>query len=347
MSERKKKKRRRRTRDWEHEPDATFSHELKRHRRTTTVIKTAPTEEREVPTDFEPNGLVIYHTKKYAFVYWEGAETECRIDEMLIEDRETLLAPGDEVLVDRVDDAPYVRAVAPRRTKLSRPGDVGARIQEQVIAANIDTIVIVASSGQPRFKPGVVDRYLIIAQRGGVEPLLCLNKIDLLDGEAPHEFEPYEHIGVRVVRTSCETGEGIDELRDALQGKLAVFAGQSGVGKTSLINALSPDLDLETRQISATTEKGKHTTSTARLYELSGDLRVIDTAGIRKLGLGAMHEQDLPLYFPEFEDYNDQCKFRNCTHTHEPDCAVQKAVESGDILDQRYRSYLRIRESLE
>ena len=347
MTERKKKKQRTRTRDWERDPDNAYTHDLRRHRRTTGKIKSEPTERRAIPTDFEPNGRVVSHTKKYATVRWDGREELCRIDEGLTENRVTLLAPGDRVLVEQVEDQWMVRAIAPRQTTLSRPGTEGSRILEQVIAANIDVLVIIVSVAKPRFQPGLIDRYLITAQIGGVAPVLCLNKVDLLDGEPAPDVSAYEELGLTIIHTSCETGEGIDELRSMLTGKLSVFAGQSGVGKSSLLNMLDPDLDLYTQEVSDATEKGKHTTTTARAYDLADDIRVIDTPGIRALGLAKITEHELAFYFPELAQCADRCKFRNCTHSHEPDCAVRDAVETGEIPKQRYRSYLRIRESLE
>ncbi len=343
---RRKKKRKVRQKEWETDADRTYTHELKRHRRTDTTIRTV-SERRTISEDFEPNGLVVSHTKKYAFVMWEGEETQCRIDEALIESSgSTLLAPGDRVLVELMDDKPFVRAIAPRDTTLSRHSIEGSRLAEQVVAANIDVLVIVCSAVKPRFKPGLVDRYLIAAQLGGVNPIICLNKCDL-PGDEPAQIAEYRNLGIQVIKTSALTGEGLDELREVLSGTVSVLAGQSGVGKSTLLNSISPELDIETQEVSDATDKGKHTTTSARMYQLQGDIRIIDTPGIRKLGLVKITEQDLPFYFPELEERAPECRFRNCTHIHEPDCAVLAALEAGEIEERRYKSYLHIRESLE
>lgn len=341
---RRKRTKKRRRKDWELEGDRAYSRELKRHLKTTTAIKHAAAGT-GVRDDFEPNAEVLEHTKKFAFVLWNGEEVECRIDESIVEDRSTLLAPGDRVLVEMVEDKPFIRAIAPRRTQLARPSIEGSRVAEQVVAANVDVLLIVVSARKPRFKPGVVDRYLILAELGGVEPIICLNKTDLA---APEDdpLDDYRELGYTVVRTSALEGEGLDELKALLHGKRAVFAGQSGVGKSSLLNALSPALDIDTQTVSSATEKGRHTTTAARLYRVDDVTHIIDTPGIRQLGIGKIEERDLPLFFPEFDEPSQRCRFRNCTHTHEPDCGVQAAVEAGEISERRYGSYLHILDSI-
>ena len=363
--ERRKKKRTVREKDWDHRHEDAFTHDLRRHRRTDTAISDAAPAP-DIPEDFEPNGLVISHSKKWAFVLWNdqaGSEREgertrepetsrsnhedlCRINEYLLERGATILAPGDRVLVESVDGEPWVRAVAPRRSKLSRPGGEHARVSEQIFAANIDVLVVVAAVAKPAFKAGLVDRYLIAAEVGNVAPILCINKMDLVESEAP-ELAAYRELGIQVIATSCETGEGLDDLRKALRGKLCVFAGHSGVGKSSLLNSLQPELDLATREVSEATQRGKHTTSAARLYELDDGLRIIDTPGIRQLGLWGVSPEEVAYYFPEIAEQAATCKFRDCTHTHEPDCAVRQAVDAGQLPRLRFESYLRIRESLE
>ena len=345
MKERRKKKRTVREKDWAQKGDTAFTHDRKRHRRTNTAL-TVESPRREAPENFEANGLVIQHTKKYAFVKQGGSIRLCRISPNLTERDATLLAPGDEALVEEIEGEPWVVAVKPRRTKLSRLAIEHSRVNEQVIAANVDNIIIVASALKPALKPGVIDRYLIVAQVGGVRPILCVNKMDLVDA-APEAIEPYRALEVPIILASAETGRGIDDLRAEIANATSVFAGQSGVGKSTLLNRLAPGLDLETQEVSEATEKGKHTTTSAHLYELPNGIRVIDTPGIRQLGIWEVTEQQLVFYFPEIAELAAQCKFRNCSHTHEPDCAVRDAVEAGELPPQRFWSYQLIKEEVE
>ncbi len=240
----------------------------------------------------------------------------------------------------------------PRRTVLSRPqprsgkrsGAYEAEVFEKVIAANIDVLVIVASTREPPLRSSLIDRYLIIAERGKLKPLLAINKIDLARADEK-VLADLRALELETVLTSAVTGQGLEDLRAALLGRRSVLAGASGVGKSTLINALVPEADAATRAIRMKDQRGRHTTSAAVVYDLPKGGVIIDTPGIRELGVG-LKAGELPWYFPEFEPLSPQCKFNNCTHTHEPDCAVVRAVEEGNILPRRYESYLRILESL-
>ncbi len=291
----------------------------------------------------EPNAVLLAYSGQWAWVQHGGKEHLCRVDERVIARTSDALASGDLVRVEWEGGEPMLRGVVPRRTRLSRFHRDG---REQVIAANIDVLVIVSAAAQPRFKAGVVDRYLITAERGGVEPILCLNKMDLVEGE-PSEIQAYRDLGLRVIDTSCVTGLGVDMLREALQGRLSALAGQSGVGKSSLINALDPQHDIEVKEVSRLTEKGRHTTRRARLYELEGSIRIIDTPGVRQLGIHGLAAEEIDLYFPEVADAAGRCRFRNCRHVGEPGCAVTEAVEQGALSKLRYESYRRMLDSIE
>lgn len=342
----KKKRKRVRTRDWESKHEYSFTHDRVKHRRALVKLPETPPDLSSVPATFEPNGTVISHSKKWAFVRLEDGERLCLVDERLKEQDATLLAPGDQVLVEFEEEDALVRGVAPRRTKLSRPGGEEDRLAEQVFAANVDALIIVASAAQPPFRPGLVDRFLIAAEIGGVEPILCINKMDLVD-EEPEETRIYRDLALRLFATSCKTGEGIEALREALRHKVSVLSGHSGTGKSSLLRAMDPNLKVYTKEISAATERGRHATSASRLYELAGDIAIIDTPGIRALGLWDVSATEVGYYFPEIAAAGAGCRFRNCTHTHEPRCAVREAVASGSLPQPRYDSYLRIRASLE
>lgn len=346
MKGKKKKTKRVRKQDWELRGEETFTRDLKRHLRTNTPL---PPEfsERIPPEDLHPNAVVISHTKKYAFVEKDGGEELCRIEEQLLEGGASLLAPGDEVLVEEYEGEPFIRGVGVRRTKLSRLAIEHSRVQEQVIAANIDLLAIVIAAAQPAPKAGLVDRYLIAADVGRVEPLLCVNKVDLVK-TLPREVDAYRALGVTIIETSCTDGLGLEALRTELRGKRAVLAGQSGVGKSSLLNAMDPNLQLATQEVSTYNEKGRHTTSMARLYKLeAGAIQIIDTPGIRQLGVWGVRPEQLSLFFPEIDRYAQACQFRDCGHTHEPGCAVKEALATGAIPPLRFDSYLRIRDNLE
>ncbi|GMW02892.1 MAG: hypothetical protein AMXMBFR84_40280 [Candidatus Hydrogenedentota bacterium] len=294
-------------------------------------------------TACETNALVISPYGLLAFVERNGEEQLCRVDDRLTDGRRSILAPGDLVCVVERGDESFVEAVRTRTSKISRPYGSGGR--EKTLAANIDTAVIVAAAAEPAFRPGLVDRYLIASAIGGVQPVLCVNKMDLVDIEPP-EVGIYRELGIEVVNTCCKSGMGLDTLRTTLFGKTVVLTGHSGVGKSSLLNALDPALEIETQDVSRHTQKGRHTTTSSRLYSLNSTTRIIDTPGIRQMGLWNVEPEQVNRYFHEIAEAGVACKFRDCTHTHEPACAVREAVASGAVTDARYRSYLRIRESL-
>ncbi len=241
-----------------------------------------------------------------------------------------------------------VQVREPRRSELARPDSHG---RKKVIAANIDQILIVTSP-RPAFSPGLVDRYLVAAEVLGIEPVIVLNKIDLLDTAARGELDPlldeYRRLGYAVIETSVKNGEGIADLETRLQEHTSIFVGQSGVGKSSLINALLPDAEARIGEISEATGKGTHTTTTAWLYHLPHDHgAVIDSPGIREFGLWNIEPHQVAAGFREFREYAPACRFRDCLHRKEPGCAVREAVEEGRISRRRYESYLRILASVE
>lgn len=246
------------------------------------------------------------------------------------------VAPGDRVLYS--PERRKAERVLPRRTALSRPDPHNPRI-ERVIAANIDVVVVVASVKSPPLRPGLIDRYLIAIERSGAEPLLCVNKVDL--GEC-QELAPYRELGIPIVLCSAATGVGIDGLARELAGKTCVFTGHSGVGKSSLLNALAPGLEQSTGNVSEVHNKGRHTTSASSLHELPNGAIIIDTPGIREFGLWQVTPATLRNYFPEIREAGQFCNFRDCSHSHEPGCNVKEAVTNGEIAGSRYAAYMRI-----
>ncbi len=253
------------------------------------------------------------------------------------------IAVGDQVLF--WPERKRIEEVLPRRTVLSRTDPHNPRL-ERVIAANVDVVVNVVSLKTPPLRPGLIDRYLIAIGKSGAAPLLCVNKMDLLAGpEEIAPLRPYQDAGIAVIFCSAAEGIGLDELSEALAGKLCVFAGHSGVGKSSLLNALDPRFRITTGSVSSGNEKGRHTTTSSALYQLPNGATVIDTPGIREFGLWNVDRADVRGYYQEFE--GRRCAFSDCTHTHEPDCGVKAAVAAGEISGVRYEGYLRILSTLD
>jgi ribosome biogenesis GTPase len=270
----------------------------------------------------DASGLVVETGPGFCDVLGDAGRERCR-------------SAGDAAVGDRVlfsTDRSRIEEILPRRAVLSR-SDPGNPHMERVIAANIDLVVNVVSLKDPALRPGLIDRYLIAIGKSGAEPMLCVNKIDLLEDSSDLDpLRPYRDLGLAVVCCSAATGEGIAELLERLAGKLCVLTGHSGVGKSSLLNALDPTLHLAAGEISSANQKGRHTTTSSALYHLPGGGMVIDTPGIREFGLWDVSTADIRRYFQEFGQY--RCAFA--------DCAVKRAAESGAIALARYESYLRI-----
>lgn len=258
------------------------------------------------------------------------------------------LVIGDKVFFETQGNEGIIKGRVPRTSTLSRlRGDsqrISAAAQEKhVIAANVDTGVIVAAATDPEFHPRFVDRYLAICQNGGIEPVVCVNKCDLTDERHPI-LEWYKGIGIPVIETSAQTAQGVPELKECIRGKISVLVGNSGVGKSTLVNRIIPGLNLSAKTVSEKTGKGRHTTTTTNLYTWDKESYIIDTPGIRSLGVSHIEKSNLRFGFPEFDEFADSCKFRDCLHQHEPECAVKQAVAEQKINRYRYESYLRMLE---
>ena len=252
------------------------------------------------------------------------------------------VAPGDFVALV---SGHRVKRVLPRRTFLSRPDPTNPK-REKVVAANMDVVVVVAAVANPPLHPGLIDRYLIAIERGGADATICVNKCELGSrDEIEKALQPYRQLAVPVIVCSARTGEGIDELRAAIAGKLCVFVGHSGVGKSSLLNALLPGAGAATGSVSTTTGKGQHTTTRSQIYDLACGARVIDTPGVREFGLWKLAPAEVRQYFHDFDEAAAKCRFSDCTHLHEPDCMVRTQVESGFIAEARYQRYRSICEA--
>ncbi|TWT90529.1 putative ribosome biogenesis GTPase RsgA [Pseudobythopirellula maris] len=234
-----------------------------------------------------------------------------------------------------------IERVEPRHGALSRT----SRNRRHLIAVNLDQLVIVTSAAEPRLKPHLVDRFLITAEKTGLKPLVVINKVDLID---PADLMPlvgvYAQLGYRALLVSAQTGLGVDRLRERLAGRVSALSGQSGVGKSSLLNAVEPGLGLRVGAVSNETQKGKHTTTTAELLPLESDWAdggaVIDTPGIRQFALWDVEPEEVAGFFRDLRPYVSRCRFPDCTHTHEDFCAVKDAVADGWIDSRRYESYV-------
>ncbi|MFQ5421333.1 MAG: ribosome small subunit-dependent GTPase A [Anaerolineae bacterium] len=266
--------------------------------------------------------------------------------------RTTLVAVGDHVTLSLLSDGTgQIESVAERRTALSRTRTRAednrqvSRDQEQVLVANPDQVVFVFAVKNPAPSLRKLDRFLVVAEMNELPAIICANKIDLTGLDMAHDlFQVYEEIGYTVIYTNAKNGDGVADLRDHLRDKISVLAGSSGVGKSSLLNAIQPGLGLKVRAVSEATGKGMHTTRYAEMIPLEMGGYVADTPGIRGLALFDVEPAELDGYFREMATLVADCQFSDCSHRHEPKCAVRAAVADGRIAPARYDSYLRLRE---
>ena len=286
----------------------------------------------------------------YTIATAEGDLVEARLRGRMKKERQAsdLAVIGDRVTVERLPDGTgAIVSVEPRTRRFSRrqPGPRGSW-REDVLVANADLVAVVFSSDRPPPNPRLIDRFLVVAEYNEVPALLVANKVDLVGEAAARKlFEPYEPIGYDVVYTSARASIGLEQLRERLAGRLSIVTGPSGVGKSTLLNALQPGLQLATGAVSEVESgKGKHTTTHAELHPLDGARGgyVADTPGIRELGLWQIPPTELASCFPEFRPHLGACAFNDCTHLHEPRCGVRAAVEAGAISEARYDSYRRL-----
>jgi len=273
----------------------------------------------------------------------DGLVWQCatrRLLKTLNTEQRHVVAAGDCVWFRPVDDTDppegIIERVEPRRGSICRT----SRGRQHIIVTNVDQLLIVSSAAEPRLKPNLIDRLLVAAEKGGVRPVVCINKVDLVK---PARLQPlvgvYSQMGYEVLLLSAITGFGVDRFRHALQGQESVVAGQSGVGKSSLLNRVDPQLELQVRTVSTATQKGRHTTTTARLLPLACGGYVVDTPGIRQFQLWDVIAEEVPGFFRDLRPYISLCRFPDCTHTHEDDCAVKNAVADGRLDERRYDSY--------
>ena len=256
---------------------------------------------------------------------------------------------GDRVLVARADDTSLVvESILPRKNYFVRADE---RMRQHIIAANLDQVLIVVAA-RPLPSRDLMERYLLAVHSLGIEPVIVLNKTDLevaadetaAGAQVLAHMPDYEALGYTVIRTSCKTAPGITGLQSFLKDKTSILVGQSGVGKSSLINQLLPDLQIQTGELSNATGKGTHTTTSTMLYQFTGGGYLIDSPGVWEYGIWKLENNELAAGFVEFEPWLGQCRFNDCVHLTEPDCAIKQAVADGHIRDWRYQSYLRLLE---
>jgi ribosome biogenesis GTPase / thiamine phosphate phosphatase len=292
-------------------------------------------------------GLVVRSAAGFVDVRIDGDVVQARMRGRLKNAPRTtdLCVIGDHVVVSQPDPQSHVVVeVLPRRSRFSRRQPGRGPEKEDVLVANLDQLLITFCHGRPTLNLRLLDRFLVIAEQQHIQPLIVMNKADLPEPGAPSWRATYESIGYPILTVSAGRGEGLDALTEALCSKISAFVGPSGVGKSSLMNRIVPDLDLSIATVSDHHGKGRHATRVASLHALPGGGFLADTPGIRELGTWALPIEHLDQCFPEFLAYRDQCAFRSCSHTHEPQCAVIDAVNEGAVNRERYESYVRLRD---
>lgn len=295
-------------------------------------------------------GVVINARGHHYDVETDEGVRLCRVRGRLLQERgdDTLVAVGDRVmLLPEGKKKGLIDVIEERTSVLSRRRPGSNRAVEDVLLANPDQALIVFAIAQPEPHLRMLDRFLVIAEANELPAIICINKIDLTGEPAAKEkFGLYEEMGYALLYASAESGSGLDHLFELLKDKMTVVTGPSGVGKSSLINAIHPELDLRVGELRDFEGKGRHTTRSAQLFRLpfGKETYIADTPGIRELGLYEIDPASLGFFFVDIKPFVNECRYPNCTHTHEPGCAVQAAVQAGKIAPERYESYLRILE---
>jgi ribosome biogenesis GTPase / thiamine phosphate phosphatase len=298
-------------------------------------------------SDTARKGRILAIHPDEAIVDFEKTLFRCQLKGALKKEKQTmknLVTIGDFVFFEpREENTGLIVRIEPRKTVLSRADNLLQR-KEQLIASNIDQVLITTSISFPSFKPSLLDRYIIAARKGGMTPIIVVNKIDLLEDSAETELleeaeEAYKELSIPFFKVSTLTGEGIDELKKQMENKTSVFSGQSGTGKSSLINA-TLGKNLKTGEVVERTLKGAHTTTAAQLIPLEEGGFCIDTPGIKSFGVWALKKEEVESYFEEIAEAAALCRFQGCAHDSEPDCGVKQALEEGKISSLRFASYL-------
>jgi ribosome biogenesis GTPase len=290
-------------------------------------------------------GLIIKAQSGFFTVATEQGLVVCQLRGKLKQGKAKgdIAALGDKVQITVLEDGSgVIEEVEERKRAIVRLDPRPNGVYQQVLLANADQAVFVFACAHPKPKLRMLDRFLVIAEKQRIPAVIVANKIDLVE-DARQVFGLYESIGYRVIYTSTKTGAGVDELHDTLKNKISALAGPSGAGKSSLLNAIQPGLGLAVSEISTAIGKGKHTTVTRHMFPLEDGGYVADTPGWKSLALWDTEPEELEAYFPELSDLVQGCQFSDCSHTHEPNCAVRAAVEDGRVHPDRFDSFMRLR----
>lgn len=283
-------------------------------------------------------GRVIKAYNSFFYVQTDLGLVTCKLRGKFKKSRRELgVIPGDWVSLDTLPDGTgVIEEILPRAQMLKRPA-----------VANLTQVVLTFAAAQPDLHPLLLNRFLVLAEWSGIEKIIiCINKLDLYQGQPEELLQAYRSLGYPVLLLSAQQGVGIEALRERLKGETTVFAGPSGVGKSSLLNALDPALSLQTGMISEKIKRGKHTTRVAELLPYVGGGYIVDTPGFSAMDLSGLEPEELPHCFPEFVPCLGKCRFSPCSHSHEPGCAVKEAAQAGDIIPERYEAYLAIRQEI-
>ena len=292
-------------------------------------------------------GIITRSQSGFYAVATQSGQLICELRGKLKKGRRTgdVAAVGDKVILSKLDDGSgMIEEIKPRHSLFTRLAPTPQGEYQQILIANLDQAVLVFACAEPAPRLGMLDRFLVISEKQGVPALIVANKTDLVSPEGARcLFGRYSSLGYTVVYTSAETGFGVEGLVEKVIGKLSLFAGPSGAGKSSLLNVIQPGLGLSVRHVSSATSKGRHTTVVRQMFALDEGGYVADTPGLKALALYDIEPEELDGYFPEMRPLVEECSFSDCTHVHEPGCAVLGAVKDGRVHPERYQSYVRMR----
>lgn len=317
------------------------------------LIKEKQNKQIILPTDFiieksSNYGIVLEVKYKTAYVLYNNEIISATLKKGINTICNKIIFPGDKVIIEKTKTSYTITNLLKRTSILSRVKKDSTRLNDlgttKNIASNIDLAVIVASAKDPALHPKFIDRYLLLLENSNIPTIICLNKSDLKTEETEKILGVYRNLGLKVIETSTYTNQGITNLKEELRGKQAIFIGNSGVGKSSLTNALMDAETIKTSAISSKSKRGRHTTTSSKYYIWDEDSSIIDTPGIRSLDVSNLNPIEIQNYFKEFSNIKEKCKYKNCLHYQEPTaaCTIKQAVENNTINKNRYQSYLRI-----